>query len=140
MTDILSRLAELAEQATPGEWERGIGNDSRFVNVRSGPRIAEVYGPWDGFFVAAACNFARTELPALVAENKRLREALAFHPRAAKLMQKGKPFIVVAVDEPYFEQAYDMIRFNEKLHGTWTDEDESLFTELCRASQTAQKE
>jgi len=75
MTDTLSRLAELAEKSTPGEWERGIGNDSRFVNVRSGPRIAEVYGPWDGFFVAAACNFARTELPALVAELKRLQAA-----------------------------------------------------------------
>jgi hypothetical protein len=47
-----------------------------------------------------------------------------FHPRAVKLLEQEKPFIVIANDEPYFKQAYDLIRKNEKAKGTWTEEDE----------------
>lgn len=51
----------------------------------------------------------------------------AFHPRAAKLMQKHKNFLVVAEDENYFEQVYNLIRDGEMNKGTWTIEDENLF-------------
>ena len=50
-----------------------------------------------------------------------------FHPRAAKLMVKRKPFIVVAHDEPYFKEVYTMIKLEELLKGTWTKEDEKKY-------------
>lgn len=56
-----------------------------------------------------------------------LRSALEFHPRAAKLMRKQKNFLVVAIDEPYFADVYNLIRDNEKKKGTWTSEDEQLW-------------
>ena len=34
--------------------------------------------------------------------------------RAGKLLRKGKTFIVVAVDEPYFSFVYDLIRKQEQ--------------------------
>lgn len=37
----------------------------------------------------------------------------AFHPRAVKLLRKQKNFIVIAEDEPYFAEAYSLIRKNE---------------------------
>lgn len=55
---------------------------------------------------------------------KRLRE---LYPRAFKLMDKGKYFVVVAFDEPYFLKVYAMIREQEKLIGRWTDEDEKVY-------------
>jgi len=58
-----------------------------------------------------------------------LNEAKAFHPRAMKLIGKKKPFIVIAKDEPYFKDAYAMIRDHERSKGTWTIEDEALFLE-----------
>lgn len=51
--------------------------------------------------------------------------------RAGKLLRKGKPFIVVANDEPYFTAVYATIRTHEKLTGRWNDEDERCFAELC---------
>ena len=50
-----------------------------------------------------------------------------FHPRAAKLMIKRKPFIVVAHDEPYFLEIYTKIKLEELLRGTWTKEDEKIY-------------
>ena len=55
---------------------------------------------------------------------KRLRE---LYPRAFKLMDKGKYFVVVAFDEPYFLKVYSMIREQEKLIGRWTEEDEMVY-------------
>lgn len=43
--------------------------------------------------------------------------------RAGKLLKKGKTFIVVAVDEPYFRKVYEMIRDEEVRNGTWSQED-----------------
>ncbi len=65
------------------------------------------------------------------AENKLFEfvKAEMLYPRAMKLMRKRKGFIVIADDEPYFHRAYDLIRTNEKKKGTWTDEDERIFTE-----------
>lgn len=58
-----------------------------------------------------------------------------FHPRAMKLMRKKKPFIVIAKDEPYFKMAYDQIKLEELLKGTWTKEDEHLYQELCKSEE-----
>jgi hypothetical protein len=67
-------------------------------------------------------------------ELKRLQEkveyldaALAFHPRAAKLMGKRKNFLVVAEDEHYYADVYLQIKIAEEQAGRWTDEDERLF-------------
>lgn len=40
--------------------------------------------------------------------------------RAGKLIKKGKMFIVVAVDEPYFPLVYKIIRQHEKRKHGWT--------------------
>ena len=70
----------------------------------------------------------QNEYAAQVAElQTALREAnedAAFHPRAAKLMRKRKNFIVIACDESYFMEAYDLIRDFEMQKGTWTIEDQ----------------
>lgn len=50
-----------------------------------------------------------------------------FHPRAFKLIQKRKNFLVVAEDEPYFIMVYDEIRYREKENGGWTEEDERIY-------------
>lgn len=63
----------------------------------------------------------------LEAEIERLRKV---HPRAFKLMAKGKPFIVIANDEPYFEAAYKLIRANEISIGRWNEADEEQFKKL----------
>lgn len=55
---------------------------------------------------------------------KRLRE---LYPRAFKLMDKGKYFVVVAFDEPYFMKVYAMIREQEIKIGRWTEEDEKVY-------------
>lgn len=47
--------------------------------------------------------------------------------RAGKLLLKEKPFIVVAIDEPYFPQVYRLIRKHEKRKGTWTENCEKCF-------------
>lgn len=55
--------------------------------------------------------------------------AAAFHPRAWKLIQKCKPFVVVAEDEYYYLDAYQMIRHAEMLMDRWTPEDQRLYVE-----------
>lgn len=58
----------------------------------------------------------------------------SFHPRAMKLIRKKKPFIVIAIDEPYFVKAYNLIRDYEKQKCTWSEEDEKIYKELCESS------
>jgi len=50
-----------------------------------------------------------------------------FHPRAVKLLRKRKNFVVVAEDEPYLVQIYDIIREHEKESGRWTADDETYY-------------
>ena len=50
-----------------------------------------------------------------------------FQPRAAKLMVKQKPFIVVANDETYYLHVYEIIRTSQMLQGTWTSKDEDKY-------------
>ncbi len=59
-----------------------------------------------------------------------------FHPRAMKLMRKKKNFIVIACDEPYFKQAYDLIRYSENLKGAWTAEDEQVYQSLLKEAKS----
>jgi hypothetical protein len=49
------------------------------------------------------------------------------HGRAWKLASKDKYFIVVAIDEPYFNKVYETIRSHEIAKGRWTDEDEAAY-------------
>jgi hypothetical protein len=58
--------------------------------------------------------------------------------RAGKLLLKGKPFIVVAIDEPYYAHVYRLIRKHETHKGTWTEEDEVEYR--VRTSEWVQKE
>lgn len=57
-----------ANNATRGPWERGIGNNYREVTQCFGPKIADVYGSEDGWFIA----HARDDIPRLIKEVKRL--------------------------------------------------------------------
>lgn len=50
--------------------------------------------------------------------------------RARKLEDKGVPFIVIGQHEPYFGEAYRLIRQNECAQGTWGPEDESAYRQL----------
>ncbi len=62
-------------------------------------------------------------------------EMLKFHPRAAKLMGKKKEFLVVAHDEPYYLQVYDLIRDHEMDTGRWTVEDERAWLAARKAKE-----
>lgn len=50
--------------------------------------------------------------------------------RAQKIEVKGKEFIVIAQDEPYFTDVYDIIRRHECYKGRWTAEDEAAYERL----------
>jgi hypothetical protein len=63
----------------------------------------------------------------ITANLRGIDETVAFHPRAWKLMQEKRNFLVVAADEPYFDKVYGLIRTNERIKGTWTDEDERKY-------------
>lgn len=68
----------------------------------------------------------------LIDEIERLRALL--NCRAGKLLQKGKTFVVVAVDEPYFSFVFDLIRKHEKHRGRWTDDDQRWYDQAIRES------
>ena len=74
----------------------------------------------------------RARVAARDKEIERLRDLL--NCRAGKLLRKGKTFVVVAVDEPYFAFVFDLIRKHEKHHGRWTDDDQSWYDEAIRES------
>lgn len=77
----------------------------------------------------------REENAVLQARIAELESAMAFHRRAAKLMQKRKPFIVIAEDEPYYWQVYGMIRAREMEIDRWTAEDEDLYWQAYKRLQ-----
>jgi len=52
--------------------------------------------------------------------------------RAGKLLLKGKFFVVVAVDEPYFQEVYNLIYEEEMEKGTWTKEDLKMYRKAIR--------
>jgi hypothetical protein len=63
-----------------------------------------------------------------------IEKTIEFHPRAWKLMQKRKPFVVVANDEPYYFKVYALIRSYETYAGRWTQEDEDYYLAQLRHS------
>jgi len=54
------------------------------------------------------------------------------YSRVKKLMDKGKYFVVVAIDEPYFANVYRMIREHELNIGRWNEEDEQRYLAAIR--------
>jgi hypothetical protein len=82
------------------------------------------------------------ELITLRANNGRmtakLDHARKFHPRAMKLIEKEKNFVVVACDEPYFNDVYFRVKIQEMANGSWTDEDEKKYREMVYDSQQEQ--
>lgn len=71
------------------------------------------------------------------ADAQKLQKALDFHPRASKLMRMRKPFIVISVTEPYFEEAFDLIRHQERWQGTWTEKDEEWYNWAIQENKAA---
>lgn len=65
---------------------------------------------------------------AALATERAAREAaeklLDSFPRCAKLLRSGKPFFVVAHDEPYAKTVAGLIKHFEAAMGTWSEEDE----------------
>jgi hypothetical protein len=57
------------------------------------------------------------------------------YPRVFKLIDKGEYFLVVARHEPYFVQAYGLIREQEMKQGTWSE-----FDEIAYQKNTAREE
>lgn len=74
----------------------------------------------NGHFIDGA-ECLRNQLAQEKAKNERL------HPRVLKLAARDEPFIVIGCREPYFADAYKMIRAQEREQGTWTAEDERCF-------------
>ena len=77
-------------------------------------------------------------LTSLLAEqcDNDLRERIAaaealLDSRAGKLLRKGKTFVVVAVDEPYFTFVFGLIRKQELKRGTWSEIDEQWYQNAC---------
>jgi hypothetical protein len=79
------------------------------------------------------------QLKALLDEIDDLHNMLDFHPRAYKLMRKRKPFLVVAIDEPYAKDVYDLIRDHEMDKGTWTIEDQNYYVDFIEIWKTEVK-
>ena len=64
----------------------------------------------------------------LVQDRDRLRRIVEeLHPRVFRLIEKGRHFLVIGVHEPYYKQAYDLIRSREQETGTWTEGDEECY-------------
>jgi len=72
-------------------------------------------------------------------EGKRRLGAL-LNCRAGKLLKKGKAFVVVACDEPYYNHVYEIIRRFERQKERWTDGDEVAFLEAMSGSTEEQQD
>jgi len=57
------------------------------------------------------------------------------HPRAVRLLEIEKHFIVVTWDEPYFEQVYTLIKEHELEKGNWHEDDEKDYQKWVRRNQ-----
>ena len=64
----------------------------------------------------------------LLQEIERLQTTVdGLHPRVLKLLNKNRRFIVIGEHEPYYMQAYALIREQEMKQGTWTENDRVAF-------------
>ena len=77
-------------------------------------------------------TFTPEEINKFIENLHELRILRTIYRRAFKLMEKHKTFIVIAVDEPYFIKAYEMIKEEETKKKTWTGMDEWYFNEACK--------
>jgi len=66
----------------------------------------------------------------LIEENQLLSRLLHFNKRVFDLASTKTPFVVVAQDEPYFREVYNLIRSHEQSLGRWDAKDEELFCAL----------
>lgn len=82
-------------------------------------------------------NKLQSALTTAQEENKRYKDALEFNPLAEKMSLKKKQFIVVAIDEPYFKEVYDIIRKEERRKDTWNFDDEMAYVEALKINQSA---
>lgn len=98
--------------------------------------MTKAYMPTIEEWEAAQREIARLNEQAdqLNRELEYFREGVKFHPRAAKLIAKRKNFVVVADDESNFELVYRLIKMEELMKGTWSDDDELLYQAAIRKS------
>lgn len=73
---------------------------------------------------------------AIIDRDRQQRERIAeletiLDCRAGKLLKQGDIFIVIKDDEPYYCDAYSMIRNHEIATGRWNDEDEAAYMAGC---------
>jgi hypothetical protein len=89
-------------------------------------------------FVVLAYFLGRVQGGGMNAHSRRLiHDWETIHPRAVRLLRKGRPFLVVSWDEPYYLTVYAIIRYFTQKAGKWTIEDEQLFlSEVKHTSAT----
>lgn len=120
----INRLAEFIMQHIPGEPSKSEGAVDCAIRIMTEQQTK--MDAW-GIVITDAC-MQRDMADAYVDElQTKLDRAKAFHPRATKLIEKEKPFLVVACDEPYYAVVYAEIRAREKRIGRWSPEDEIRF-------------
>jgi len=121
--DVATLAAGAAEMLTKQSAENYV-QMVMYPKLESGIRPVEVTVRW--YFGGLTPAQKNTAL------QKKLDAAKAFHPRAMKLIDKKKNFVVVAEDEPYFPTVYALIRAYEFSNGRWTDEDERIYREALQ--------
>ena len=129
--EVLKKLG--LDQYTPEELAlRALDEVSRLCKGKEWHMTIPVKGNDSDIIISEAIR-------ALLRQISNFKIEYAFHPRAAKLMRKRKPFIVVAIDEPYFRDVYDLIRDHEMLKGTWEIQDQNGYLDLIQIWETAVK-
>lgn len=98
--------------------------------------IAEKFADGQAIFKRESVGTLLSEIDSLQEEIKRYRDALEFNQLVEKLSLKKKPFIVVAIDEPYFKEVYNAIRNEEKRKNSWNQEDEIAYIKALKINQT----
>jgi len=82
---------------------------------------------------------AVVELDQIIAELDEARVWEKFHPRAIKLLRKRRNFVVVASDEDYFMQVYDIIRDEQKAADIWTAKDEKYYQQAVKEFESGER-
>lgn len=80
-----------------------------------------------GFLEIVEVDLDKEPVKPIVDSKELSQDKIINNNRAKKLLSKGKRFIVVAVDEPYFIQVYRTIRNHERKRGKWSEECERNF-------------
>lgn len=115
----IKRLRAEAER-----WKHEFDQAASLVAEMHAAAVGEISGPTRG--VVEDVTEVRNQMLIAQADLRRARE---FHPRAMKLIEKGKNFLVIAEDELYYGAAYESIRWNEMHAGRWSEGDERIYNE-----------